>query len=55
LIKHYQCEWKKVVEDPALRARFKHFVNDDSEDETLSFVDMRGQKRPADWNKKDVV
>ena len=55
LIKHYQCEWRKVVEDPALRARFKHFVNDDSEDETLSFVDMRGQKRPADWNKKDVV
>jgi nitrite reductase (NADH) large subunit len=53
LIKHYHCEWKKVVEDPALRARFKHFVNDDSEDETLSFVEMRGQKIPADWNKKE--
>jgi nitrite reductase (NADH) large subunit len=52
LIAHYQCEWKNVVEDASLRARFKHFVNDDSEDETLSFVDMRGQKCPADWNIK---
>lgn len=52
LIKHYHCEWKKVVDDPAMRSRFKHFVNDDSEDETLSFVDMRGQKCPPDWNKK---
>jgi nitrite reductase (NADH) large subunit len=55
LIKHYHCEWKKVVDDPALRARFKHFVNDESEDETLSFVDMRGQKCPPDWNKKTVL
>jgi nitrite reductase (NADH) large subunit len=54
LITHYECEWKKVVEDPGLRARFKHFVNDDSEDETLSFVEMRGQKCPPDWNKKTI-
>jgi nitrite reductase (NADH) large subunit len=52
LIRHYACEWKKVVDDPSLRARFKHFVNDDSEDETLSFVEMRGQKCPPDWNTK---
>jgi nitrite reductase (NADH) large subunit len=52
LIGNYHCEWKKVVEDPALRAKFSHFVNDDSTDETLSFVDMRGQKCPPDWNKK---
>jgi nitrite reductase (NADH) large subunit len=44
-----------VVEDPALRARFKHFVNDESEDETLSFVEMRGQKCPPDWNKKTIL
>jgi nitrite reductase (NADH) large subunit len=55
LIKNYHCEWKKVVEDPALRARFKHFINDDSEDETLSFVEMRGQKFPIDWNKKSIL
>jgi nitrite reductase (NADH) large subunit len=55
LIKNYHCEWKKVVEDPSIRSRFKHFVNDDAEDETLSFVDMRGQKCPPDWNKKSVL
>lgn len=53
LIRNYHCEWKKVVEDPAMRARFKHFVNEDCADETLSFVDMRGQKIPADWDKKE--
>lgn len=51
LIANYHCEWKKVVETPALRAQFRHFANDDSQDETLSFVEMRGQKCPPDWNK----
>jgi nitrite reductase (NADH) large subunit len=54
LIARYECEWKKVVEDPELRAKFKHFINDDSEDETLSFTDLRGQKMPVDWDKKPV-
>ena len=52
LIDTYHCEWKKVVEDPALRQQFKPFVNDDRPDDSLAFVDMRGQKCPADWNKK---
>jgi nitrite reductase (NADH) large subunit len=52
LIANYACEWKKVVENPELRARYKHFVNDDEPDSTLSFVEMRDQKIPADWNKK---
>ncbi len=52
LIAGYACEWKKVVENPELRAKFKHFINDEAEDETLSFVDLRGQKMPMDWNKK---
>lgn len=50
LINKYKCEWKEVVEDPVLRARFKPFVNDESEDDTLTFVDMRGQKCPPNWN-----
>lgn len=50
LIGHYHCEWKKVVEDPALRSKFKHFVNDDQQDPSLQFVDMRGQKMPANWS-----
>lgn len=50
LIANYKCEWKEVVEDPTLRARFRHFVNSDETDPTLSFVDLRDQKIPHDWN-----
>ncbi len=49
LINKYECEWKKVVEDPALREKFSHFVNDDEAYEDLEVVDMRGQKIPAPW------
>ncbi|MGC3946550.1 MAG: nitrite reductase large subunit NirB [Chryseolinea sp.] len=52
LLKHYECEWKRVVEDPALRSQFRHFINDDEQDPTISFVGMREQKSPPDWNKK---
>lgn len=52
LIDNYHCEWKKVVENPAMRAKFRHFINEDQSDPTLEFVDMRGQKCPPDWNKK---
>jgi nitrite reductase (NADH) large subunit len=52
LIANYHCEWKKVVENPELRARYKHFINDDEPDSTLAFVEMRDQKIPTDWNKK---
>lgn len=52
LIAGYHCEWKKVVETPALRAQFRHFTNADAPDDSASFVEMRGQKCPADWNKK---
>lgn len=54
LIGTYHCEWKKVVDDPSLKAQFKHFVNADEPDPTLEFVDMRGQKRPVDWNIKTL-
>jgi nitrite reductase (NADH) large subunit len=52
LIANYHCEWKKVVENPALRERYRHFINDDDQDSTLSFVELRDQKIPVDWNKK---
>jgi len=52
LIANYECEWKKAVEDPAHRAKFRHFINDEEPDPTLAFVDMRGQKFPVDWNKQ---
>ncbi len=51
LIDNYHCEWKKAVEDPSLRAKFRHFINSDQSDPTLEFVDMRGQKCPVDWTR----
>jgi nitrite reductase (NADH) large subunit len=43
----YECEWKKAVEDPATRARFRHFVNSQVPDPDIVLVDERGQRRPA--------
>jgi len=43
----YQCEWKTAVTDPAVRARFRSFVNSDAPDEHIVFVQERGQIRPA--------
>jgi nitrite reductase (NADH) large subunit len=51
LIDDYECEWKRVVESPHLRAQFRHFVNSEETDDTLQFVEMRGQKCPVDWDK----
>ena len=33
--------------NPAVRQRFKSFVNSDAPDEHIVFVPERGQKRPA--------
>ena len=50
LISAYKCEWKEAVENPAIRKKFSHFVNAPQEkDPTIEFVEMRGQKRTAEW------
>ena len=43
----YECEWKKAVTDPETRKRFRHFVNSDKLDDNVTFVEERGQIRPA--------
>lgn len=43
----YQCEWKTAVTNPAVRQRFRSFVNSDKADEHIIFVEERGQIRPA--------
>jgi len=50
MVQTYACEWKEVVNNPELRARFRHFVNVEEEDPTLQFQEMRGQKIPASWD-----
>ncbi|MGH8302433.1 MAG: nitrite reductase large subunit NirB, partial [Steroidobacteraceae bacterium] len=47
VIAAYECEWKKAVEDPATRQRFRHFVNSDAGDNNVVFVRERSQIRPA--------
>ncbi|MGY4386173.1 nitrite reductase (NADH) large subunit [Pedobacter sp. UYP24] len=50
LINSYKCEWKEAVENPAIRKRFSHFVNaPEDKDPSIEFVEMRGQKRTAEW------
>ncbi|MGD8863360.1 MAG: nitrite reductase large subunit NirB, partial [Myxococcales bacterium] len=49
LVDGYRCEWKAVVEDPALRARFRHYANTSEGDSQIRFVPQREQRRPADW------
>jgi nitrite reductase (NADH) large subunit len=49
LIDVYQCEWKEVVESPELRKRFTHFVNTPVKDPTITFEEMREQKRAKEW------
>jgi nitrite reductase (NADH) large subunit len=47
VIAGYECEWKKALEDPATRRRFRHYVNSDAADSNVLFVTERSQIRPA--------
>ena len=49
LINNYKCEWKEVVDSPELRKRYNHFVNVPDKDPTISFEEMRTQKRAKEW------
>ncbi len=51
LVDGYQCEWAAVVSDPVKRARFRAFANSDAPDDGITWVQERGQARPADWPK----
>ncbi|RZM03105.1 MAG: nitrite reductase (NAD(P)H), partial [Variovorax sp.] len=48
----YQCEWKTAITDPAVRQRFRSFVNSDKPDEHIVFVGERGQIRPANADER---
>jgi nitrite reductase (NADH) large subunit len=43
----YECEWKKALEDPMARRRFRHFINSEAGDSNVVFVRERSQIRPA--------
>jgi nitrite reductase (NADH) large subunit len=46
-VETYECEWKKAVETPEIRNRFRHFINSDQPDSAIEFVTERGQPVPA--------
>jgi len=54
LVDTYECEWKRVVEDPEKRKLFQQFVNTDETEAGIELVPIREQSRPADWP-KDVI
>ena len=49
LVNTYHCEWKEVVENPEMRKKFSHFVNEPAQkDPSVKFEEMRGQVK-ANW------
>lgn len=51
----YQCEWKTAITDPAVRKRFRTFVNDPRADQRIVFVEERGQIRPARAEERPAI
>ncbi|NET50452.1 MAG: nitrite reductase large subunit [Merismopedia sp. SIO2A8] len=51
----YQCEWKATIENPEKVKRFRHFVNIETPDPSLAYVQERGQKRPATEEERALV
>jgi nitrite reductase (NADH) large subunit len=50
LVDSYRCEWKEAIENPAIRKRFSHFINEpETKDPTVVFEEMRDQKKVRDW------
>ena len=52
VINTYQCEWKTTIADQEKRKRFRHFINSDSRDSNVIFVQERGQIRPANEDER---
>ncbi|HZR35463.1 MAG TPA: nitrite reductase large subunit NirB [Nevskia sp.] len=55
LVDTYECEWKKAVNDPAVLRRFRTFVNAESGDNNVVFVEERGQIRPATEDERELA
>jgi len=55
LVDTYRCEWTEALKNPEMRARFNHFANTPEADESIEWVEERGQKRPKDWSKAAPV
>ncbi|GGK57950.1 nitrite reductase large subunit NirB [Amphritea balenae] len=52
VIESYQCEWKTTLQSPEALKRFRHFVNSETSDDNIVFVEERQQIRPARLDEK---
>jgi len=55
VVDNYADEWKNAVEDPAVRQRFRSFVNSEGVDDNVVFMPERGQVRPATPDERQRV
>lgn len=55
VVESYQCEWQTTLQDPSRRALFTPTVNSNEPDETLRYVQVRGQRQPAAANAIPVM
>ncbi|MGL1933457.1 MAG: nitrite reductase large subunit NirB [Fibrobacterales bacterium] len=46
LVDTFQCEWTTAVTTPEIRKTFRSFINSNAKDETIQFVEVRGQIKP---------
>lgn len=53
IVASYQDEWKTAVTDPAVRARFRTFVNSNAGDDNVRFTTERGQIRPLSAEERE--
>lgn len=54
VVGRYQDEWRTAIEDPETLRRFRTFINEDGADDSVVFVQERGQIRPAREEEKRV-
>jgi len=55
LVASYHCEWKSSLENPKRLARFRQTINSPSDDPTLTYVQERGQPRPATLSEREHI
>ena len=55
LVGTYADEWTAVVKNPERRKQFRQFANTHETVLGSELIIERGQKRPADWAKGEVM
>jgi nitrite reductase (NADH) large subunit len=55
LVDTFKCEWKEVVNNPELRKRFTHFVNEpEKKDPTIKMEHLREMVKAKDWSETKI-